>query len=616
MMRLDFESIHLENFKAFGAEQVLRLAERGPGLHFVRGRNLKYPRLGQNGVGKSSLWQALVWCLYGRTMEGLRNPDIRPWLGDKETTVSVGLRLEGRPKRIQRTAYPNRLLINNQVADQDAVEKLIGLSFEAFTHTIVLGQGRPLFFDLPPRDKMELFTDVLPGLERWERRSQLAVEQVREIGAQVFTLTSEEQAHHILLTRNDEMLSSVMREHAAWEAEQVQVERGSRTQIRTLEKRLSIMQRQRDGADLQYDGSMTEFNSLSNQQRQLEGYMGMTSHEIDVKLLEIRGWENERDRYQSQLNHLGDGGACPTCGQSVRGTQLATHRTELKERIRDLKSKIAAGVPNALTSQLEDLQRQLNQVRRDMETYRGKADRANDLMLQLDPQLADIKARLEQLRLARTARAQTHNPFQGQAQNLRRLSRSITVDIDNVKDQIAKLNRQQARRQFWVKGFKEVRLYVIEEILRDLELASNIRLEEFGLIGWSIRYNIDRETQSGTISRALNVTILSPQNRKPVRFESWSGGEGQRLRLVGALALADVLLAHAGVQTQLTILDEPTQHLSMVGINDLVDSLRDWTRYSQRSVFFTDHRVLESRRFTSTLTVTRDQDGVHINGDR
>lgn len=613
-MRLEVDSLLLENFKAFGDRQILRLSDRGPGLHFVRGRNLLYPRLGQNGVGKSSLWQALLWCLYGKTMEGLRNPDIRPWEGERATTVSVLLRVNGKAQRVTRTTYPNSLLLNTRAVTQEAVDRVVGLSFEVFTNTIVLGQGRPLFFDLPPRDKLDLFTDVIKNLDLWEKRSQLAADQARELGTQVFNLTAEQQAHQTLLTRNEEMLASVMRDHATWETEHLHQDQGSRTRIKALERQLNVLQRQRDGADLQYDGAITEFNLLRTEQRQVEDYLGIASHEIDAKLLEIRGWETERNRTQETLQHLGESGNCPTCGQSVKGTQLSRHRDELKVRIRDLKRKIQAGVPNAMSTYQETLQERLNRIRTDMESFRTRSDRANDLMLQLDPQLADIKARLEQLRLARTARARVHNPYQGQVQNLRRSGRSITTDLDNVKDRITKLNRQQVRRQFWVKGFKEVRLYVIEEILRDLELASNVRLEEFGLIGWSIRYNIERETQSGNVSRALNVSILSPNNRKPVRFESWSGGEGQRLRLVGALALADVLLAHAGVQSQLTILDEPTQHLSMVGINDLVDGLRDWSRQSQRSIFFTDHRVLESRRFTSTLTVTRDENGVYVGG--
>src|SRR4029077_19584673 len=121
-------------------------------------------------------------------------------------------------------------------------------------------------------------------------------------------------------------------------------------------------------------------------------------------------------------------------------------------------------------------------------------------------------------------------------------------------------------------------LYVITEVLQELEFVSNAMLADVGLEDWQIKFSIEKETQAGTLQSGLHVTILSPSNDKPVRWKCWSGGEGQRLRLVGALALSDVLLNHAGITTNLEVLDEPTSHLSQEGVRDLLPFLAERAR--------------------------------------
>jgi energy-coupling factor transporter ATP-binding protein EcfA2 len=97
-----------------------------------------------------------------------------------------------------------------------------------------------------------------------------------------------------------------------------------------------------------------------------------------------------------------------------------------------------------------------------------------------------------------------------------------------------------------------------------------------------------------------------------VRWQAWGGGVAQRLRLVGAIALSDVLLHRAGVSTNLLIMDEPTRSLSRAGIDDLVDLLSDLAKRSQKTILFVDHHAVPSTKFASVLTVIRDKSGSRI----
>jgi ABC-type transport system involved in cytochrome bd biosynthesis fused ATPase/permease subunit len=109
--------------------------------------------------------------------------------------------------------------------------------------------------------------------------------------------------------------------------------------------------------------------------------------------------------------------------------------------------------------------------------------------------------------------------------------------------------------------------------------------------------------------------IKSPHNTAPVRWESWSGGEGQRLRLIGALALSEVLLARAGVEPNIEILDEPTEFLSAPGVRDLTELLAERARAIGRGIYYVDHVSRQSAQFTSVLNVVRGSAGTVIHSE-
>jgi DNA repair exonuclease SbcCD ATPase subunit len=207
---------------------------------------------------------------------------------------------------------------------------------------------------------------------------------------------------------------------------------------------------------------------------------------------------------------------------------------------------------------------------------------------------------------------EAHNPHLEAVKGLIRKKNVIKAEIEGMQELRAKLSRISERVKFWVKGFKEVQLYIIDEVLQELELVSNSMLTEMGLEDWSLKYAVEKETQAGTVQRGLNVTVLSPDNDKAVRWECWSGGEGQRLRVVGALALSEVLLNHAGVTPNIEILDEPTRGLSDEGVNDLCEYLATRAEQLNKQCWLIDHAAIPSSHFTSTLTVLRDKKGSRL----
>jgi hypothetical protein len=204
------------------------------------------------------------------------------------------------------------------------------------------------------------------------------------------------------------------------------------------------------------------------------------------------------------------------------------------------------------------------------------------------------------------------NPYTERVKELRNRRDTLKSEIANAIENNEEKQTHADRLHPWIKGFKDIKLLIVEEVLQELEITTNGMLDEFGLTGWQIRYDVERETKAGTIARGLNVSIISPYNTEPVKFEVWSGGETQRLLIISTEALASVLLNHVGVTTNLEWYDEPTYSMSAGGVQDLVDHLAYRAKTQNKNIWLIDHQVTDSSQFAGTVTVERDDKGSKI----
>jgi len=610
-MNINFIKLRLENFKSFLQSETMDFSSFGVGLHFMRGKNEVQPRLGANDAGKSSIWDSLCWCIFGKTIHGLKNNDIRPWNGKGMTTVELHIKIDDKLHIITRTAGPNQIYLDGKVVGQEQITSLIQLDFIAFNQTILLGQGRPLFFDLEPRDKMTLFSDILL-LDRWDLRSKKASEKTTEYSNRHLELTGECRSINLTLDGVERNYDSIKEKSESWSSDQQKrLEEDEKSLKKTRKEHASTIEL-KEKADLTYDGAMVEVKALRLEITKITDRMLKLSKDADIVGIKIL--ENDRAKLKETLQSLGEGDKCPTCSQPIKGTDLDKHKSNIKKQIRELNEQIAP-----IRDKLERTQRYFDDCKdllikqqERLKTLEKKAEEAEHQLRISAPDVARLEALIHSLTKSIGSERETINPYDEQLSQLRRQKSKLNTRLKELDKEMTLLEQRIERTKFWIKGFKDIRLFIIEEVVQELELATNAMLPEVGLDGWEVKFDIERETKSGTTQRGLNVLILSPSNTQPVKWESWGGGCSQRLRIVSAMALGDVLLAHANVEPNLCVVDEGTAHLSTKGVQDLCDFLAMRAESSKKCTLMVDHKVIESSRFASVITIVKDKKGSHI----
>ena len=253
------------------------------------------------------------------------------------------------------------------------------------------------------------------------------------------------------------------------------------------------------------------------------------------------------------------------------------------------------GIPNA----------DLKAIQKNIADFEGKLrrhERENPKAKQ-----GDLKATIDK-------EAKRENPYSEFIEEKKLGLVALKKQLEVATAALAKLDEEHSAVSFWINGFKRVRLFIVEEAIQQLEIEVNNNLTSLGLLDWHIGFDVERENKSGGITKGFIVLITPPGAGEPVKFESYSGGESQRLRLAGDLGLANLIMERAGLINTVEFFDEPSCHLSQEGLLDLAETLTQRAESQSKRIFLVDHSIIDFSGFEGTICVSKDEDGSHISG--
>lgn len=176
--------IKLSNFRSFSKPNAVTTID-------LRALSGLVHLSGDNGAGKSTIMEALHWCLYGRTSRGVRAGNVKSWRGKGPAYVGVRLERDGRAFDVERRWGPNSLELDGSPATQEQVEEAVGLREDEFLHSVYRAQFSPSFLDLSPGEQLALYSQVMQ-LERWERASDRAGKEATRLEAEARELELEQ----------------------------------------------------------------------------------------------------------------------------------------------------------------------------------------------------------------------------------------------------------------------------------------------------------------------------------------------------------------------------------------------------------------------------------------
>ncbi|AXH68395.1 SbcC [Vibrio phage R01] len=614
-MSLHLLNIRGEKFKSF-VEPFDFCLNRQPGLYLLRGDNLAEPSLGGNGVGKSTIWDALFWAFTGTTLRNLKNTDVKPWGTSGSTWVEFQACLGEDLITVRRQTSPNALTIESdyhQTGPQDiSTEELLrffNMDETQLLHSLIVGQFGTFFFDMLPAKKQELFSSIL-SLDVWISRSKVAGQMVKDMkNALQMAEVEYGKLESALAT-----LGKVGYEGDAdqWEEEHaIELEEWEAT-IDRLKHELST----KDISKIDKDRTWAEqlLNDVESTLREMEREIDNLKEDIREVEADKRDADNAIEDMLKDLAVTMDQGECSYCGHGVSDNEIDRLESSTRVKVDELEDKI-----DSLIDEGKELQKDLKPKQDYYEDQQREREGLLDKLSKLDSEarmVSQDRKRIErELRHAEGSYdklLRAENPWAKLRDDNESDAIELGAKIIECNETISNLNTAIARTQYWVKGFKDVRLFMIDNYLVDLEVEVNNSIKQLGLDGWRIEFSVDRETQRGTIKKGFEVYVYSPRNTKPVKWECWSGGESSRLKLAGELGLMEMIFTATGQEPNIEVFDEPTSFMSQEGIEDLLELLRERALLKQKQIYIIDHHSINFGGFEGVITIQRDNLGSRI----
>jgi DNA repair exonuclease SbcCD ATPase subunit len=590
---------------------------------------------GLMGVGKTSLMDALTWCLFGSTTPRKAGSHGASLRADEvvhddtgEACVEVQLQVGDDEVLIVRTkkrGSSSKVAIEGidpGISDhQEQIHRILGIDLDLWRTCVYLGQGAVGTFVTDADRRRKDLLSMAFGLNACPPAQKLARDK-----AKLYDLKAEKVRIELA---GDEKVLQVLQESDF--AEQIQAWDQERTQ------HLSAIRASGEQASVMVSECTKHLEAeprwLESQQKYQEHLEALTkslvrqSPQAQVASLqrELGGFQAERSMLERDLvlakeamvQHLDGQLACPTCGREFDPAMREQHAQELEQKVQSLQqtmktfdvkiSNVAEKLDAINTqgsTQREGVETQLDDCNENL----AKCAEALNQFVRIKANKADAERRLHEARGEYAKREAQINPF---------LAKQAEKD-ERVKTLQAKIRADQAEQEgheaqafqfdFWDRGFgpKGLPVLVLRAALHELELYANQFMAKL-LHGRIYCQLAMADDDLKILFFELDKVTQQPRER---RYEQLSGGQRRCVELAfNPFALSEMIFNRCGVRFSLLVVDELTTHLGQAEKPIICDILGNLDR---ESIVVIDHDPTVQGEFDVVLEMKHDGGAVSV----
>jgi DNA repair exonuclease SbcCD ATPase subunit len=614
--------------KDFGCFKKAALPLRQQGLVLILGENRDTAAADSNGSGKSTVFKAMSWVLFGLTVDNLKGDEVirskakavevvLDFAVDGKEYTAVRTKTRGKAESLRVYYTQGRKSLGHRTLKdaQSALEELLSLDWLAFRNTVLYGQGDILHFADPrttDTQRKAVITKIL-RLEQLDVARKAAREAKNAASAKEGVLEGEVK---LLKARLDTLgVGDLKASSTRWEDERANRVKAAKQNLDAIKaglKQLKTAQARFDTAEARLEAVaeiLDEMDALSERKQALRvEWTEMTGPLTRFKMRESEN-AKEHNRIQARIHDF-TGGNCPTCGTPTTGLHVKRTLTQLRSD--QAKNKTARTLVQAelekvraererMSCVIDDLEQELTErpswlankekLERTITEQKVRLGRKPQLLLDRD------NAKIELGRVKGEP-----NPYESQIAERQQQAADTQEQIDQKATEAKREHASAAQYDFWVDGFGPAGLpsYLMDSVVPVVAGRANRYLEILADGDLKVKIDTQATLKGGGVRERLDLTtVVEGQIGVPL-----SGGQLKKTTLACDLALMDLLANREGASVDMLLLDEVLDGLDGAGkarVMDLLEHLR-----GQRSTIIVishDPEIVE--KFGKTVTAVK-----------
>ena len=598
-MNIVFENLFIESFMSIGKANI---SFNDKGYTLVKGINdCPQDSASSNGSGKSSIWEALVWCLTGETIRG--TTDVENMFYEGSTSVICKFRVDEHSYTIERSQNKQKsslkFFIDNKdisgkgIRDTKEVIKQYLPDFDALLlgSVIVLGQGLPARFTAnTPSGRKEILEKLTKSdfmiddlKERISARSQQLKKSADELSSWVISQKADLVSNEEIVEKlSKQIKTGSVEEYKEQIKESEKVLEDLRNKKLSVEKdkkleedKLSEIEQAVETVNSEYKSEYNTVNSCCNESLDK---LKQEYYDLESKAKFLK---NQIVQYESVKEF------CPTCGQKlpdVHKIDTSSMRQEYNSILSDIEkinSNISEEtekrsielkiVDDRYTDKLSELKSKKEQCKK---ICQGYSLTFHNTIRDIDSTENTIKALQSNIKFI----TDTNNSIRKQIEEAKDNIETVKAKLEYTLCEQEKVSqRQEIVSKFQTAITRDFRGYLLANIISFI----NKRCKELS----KILFN------DGSISVSLDKNNVSVKlNEK--EYEMLSGGERQKVDVVVQFAIRDMLCSYTGFSSSIIVLDEIFDNLDKEGCSRIIDLINN-DLSDLESIFIISHHADE-----------------------
>lgn len=593
--------LKIQNYNRIGEATID--FDRCASLTMIAGR-LHSAGASSNGAGKSSIINAICWCVFGKEI---------PRSGDRRTAISmirrdeasvrvfVEIVHEGKPfitiERCRKRSGSVELTIDGKRAatvqgGQEEIENRLGITFDLFTRTVVFGGELSAFCRMSPSDRTRLLEELL-GIQHYLDASEAARMKVRESQDRYDDLVAAHAARTQELERAQEEFRDAVFELADERIKHSQSLVQRRFAVADLFEEfeeayseLGELRRSLRNVEDTYETDMAEWNqrlkSLEREVSAINERWLTASRQVDSVSAELKTVEKQIALIESKRRPE----VCPTCRRPWPSESTAPDTTKLRKEAQELR-----GIRDKRQRVVDTIETEKSSKQREISEHRDhmpKPAKADPKIEEARQAVIEIGGSLEAaFKLVEELEDSNWDALERNTRRTRQRLIDLRAAGDDDRDERRELGIKLAVYRYWQQGMGKDGIPAV--LLESTAPSLNKAVEPFARAltrgAYSIRFAAV-QTNSGRSDFRVEASNVEGGES----YADLSKGELLRVDLCVLFAIRELMRERAAVRFDQLFCDEVFDGLDSEGIESFVRLLR--SKKLAEQVFFISHDVM------------------------
>lgn len=657
-MGIVLKHINIQNFMSIRNANI-NLDNQG--LLLIRGENLDDSSFDSNGAGKSSIFEALTYVIFDKSIRGLSGNELINNDAKKNLVVTLEF-ADGIDEYIikryrKHHEFKNDVrLFKNKVnitakSNKDTnkqIEEIFKMDYTTFTNAILFGSGAiKTFTSASDKEKKEILEGML-NLNVWAKAQERAKERLKDVKEQIQAVLSKtREIERMELETHDSIKElSTMREAQQFtlneEIEKAQKELETAV-IKENDKKDDIIKLEDESFQLamkETDIEM-EVDKLQENIDKLKAYLtehsgvALQKQDIEARIKENKihlsmDMNSEKEAKQELVDVAKSKEHCPECeaeflsstGQRRLGAikakliNIANSKKELVKDIQKLEAQLVEidkqvrvneNIEAKLESVMEEAQKSKEGILK-LQAQRGIVESKIEILKNSDNNIAKLKERVEKLRLS-GVNSEFTNLLKCKEQKIEELKEKG----EQLVNELEMLKVEQDKLEFAVEAFSNsgIKSYLLDSITPLLNEKANSYLKKLSGGTTEIKFTTQTRLSNGEVRDKFNVEIFNSVGGD--NYKANSAGEKRRIDLAISLALQDLALMQSNGSINILLFDEIFDALDNTGCENVIQLLKE-TQEKVGTIFVISHNESLKTLFEKDLVVTKENGQTTIRG--